>query len=526
MYDKRFREWNVFKNVNSDEKDRLIRRIHTTTPPSPSNVIDKDTISQEDLRKSIRCAKTIPQGLRRSSPTSPSLSSSSTSQSHGSSGQRPTRTGRGGLSISDLVKERDIARQLGSPETSEGQSPSAQASSPDIPVATPSSSSAWSDEHLPVSSVARSQTGSPAPQSLTVFKAQLQALAETPPPTIAPDAKSRSLEIITLSIRDYYDWQVQNIPDGVLPDDFLGHRSPEESTQYWSAIKNSIYLIKLSASSDTSERPDWRAWPALAEAGPLAGSAMTSQPFDFLRNVFATLSPANISARPELRAILLQFLTNEAQNKFTGAHPVPRILRELQLDQDCQEVSRRALQCMLDVFNQRLGRSRAVTFKLLDSLATLLRRNGEFDAAMEIVMELLNSCRQFFGHGSDQARAIENELAHFYMVANEHDLALDHCMSVVRRPTPAGPCQETELFYQDGIAAHTMEDIAEIHQRRGDIEQTITWLERAASIALKVWGPKAVATGHIIDKVATLQRQFGKDLLRSAMLWEARVIAE
>jgi hypothetical protein len=298
--------------------------------------------------------------------------------------------------------------------------------------------------------------------------------------------------------------------------------------------------VKISTGSidDLDQRPDRRAWPAFAEAGSLAAGAMTSHPFDFLRNLFATLSPANTSARPELRGILLRFLTSEAQSSLSPSHPITHICKELQKDEDCQEISQRSLQCMLDIFNSRLGRSRAITFKLLDSLATLLRRSGEYHAGLEIITELLKSSRPVFGPESDQVRAVENELAHFYMLTGESDLALGHCMSVVTRPpTPStlasasasapGSPQEAvgePAFYQDGIAAHTMEDIAEIHQRRGDLEQCITWLERAASIALVVWGPKSLATSHLIDKMTNLQRQFGKDLLRSATLWEAAIV--
>ncbi|KAM7186730.1 hypothetical protein V8F33_011653 [Rhypophila sp. PSN 637] len=540
MYDKRFREWNVFKNVNSDEKERVVRRV-TAEPASPlTNVIDKDSISPEDLRKTIRCAKTIQQGAtRRSSPSgpgSPGADQAGLSYQHvyQHRDRRQHRAASRGVSISDLVqKTLPPAPAIKSPPPSEREQSPTSSSSPELVCATPTSSSAWSDDHLPVpsnasnaSSNARSMSSSPVP-CLSVFKAQLQKLAQTPPPTINSEAKTRSLEIITMSIRDFYDWQLQTIPRGTLPDDYLGLRSSEESKQYWSTVKNSIYLIKISSGSmgDLNNRPDARAWPALAEAGGIATAAMDTQPFDFLRNVFAILSPANTSARPELRTILLQFLATEARNRHSPNHPIARICEELQNDEDCQEVSRRALQCMLDTFNSRLGRSRAVTFKILDSLATLLRRNGEFEAAMEIVLELLSSCRQVFGKDSDEARTVENELAHFYMVADEFDRALEHCMNVVKKPDAAESPSETEsVFYQDGIAAHTMEDIAEIHQRRGDVEQCITWLERAASIALNVWGPKSLATSHIVDKMTGLQRQFGKDLIRSAMVWEAAIV--
>lgn len=329
--------------------------------------------------------------------------------------------------------------------------------------------------------------------------------------------------VITLKLREYYDWQMQNIPEGATPDDFLGLGAPEPSARYWKTIKDAIYLVKISAGSIQDDcRSDQRAWPAFSEAGTLAAKAMTSQPFDFLRNLFATLSPVNTSARPELRGILLQYLSRVAYTSLSENHPITKICEELQHDEDCQEISRRGLQCMLDIFNSRLKRSEAITFKLLDSLATLLRRSGEFHAGLQIITELLKASTPVFGPDSDQVRQVEGELAHFYMLTDDCDLALSHCMSVVTRPQPEGSHEEPS-FHKDGISAHAMEDIAEIHQRRGDLEQCIAWLERAASIAIVVWGPKSVATGHLIDKMTALQRQFGSDLLKSATLWEATV---
>ena len=523
MYDKRFREWNVFKNVNSDEKDRLARRAQGARSRAAAPMIDRDSMSQEDLRRTLRVAKAIPQGIRRAATVEmPSSQVPADSRQHQLDG------GRRVLGISDLILERNVAPKLEVPQSSsDGLSPQTMSSSPDVSCATPASTSGSSDEHSSTAAVARSPPNSPLP-NLSTFEAQLKSLAETPPPSVTPDPRTQSLDVITRSIKDYYVWQLDNIPEGVLPDEYLGFRSSQESTQYWGTIKNAIYLVKVSAGSveELEHRPDRRAWPAFAEAGRIASAAMTSQPFDFLRNVFATLSPANTSARPELRGILLQFLASEARDTLSPTHPITTICQELLRDEDCQEISRRGLQCMLDVFSNRLGRSRGVSFKLLDSLATLLRRNGEFDAAMDIILELLNSCRQVFGRESDQARMVENELAHFYMVADECDLALDHCMAVVRRPqTPGSSASAEPVFYQDGIAAHSMEDIAEIHQRRGDVEASIVWLERAASIALALWGPKSVATGHIIDKMTSLQRRFGKDLLRSALLWEAAIVS-
>ncbi|KAK3944457.1 hypothetical protein QBC46DRAFT_374365 [Diplogelasinospora grovesii] len=521
MYDKRFREWNVFKHVNSDEKDRVVKRIHETTPTT--GPVDRDSISQDDLRQTLRCAKTLPQGMRRATLTSPVSNPQAVDPASPhpfpAHSHRPVKRG---LSISDLVRERPVTQRLVVSKTPSEFFPSPPAT--DVSCTTPTSTS--SDELLLIPPINRCISTSPAP-TLPTLQAQLHALACSPSPSISLDSKTRTLEIITLSLRNYFDWQLQNIPEGVLPDDYLGRRSSEQSTQYWDAIKNGIYLMKISDGSMEApdRRPDRRAWPAFAEAGRLAAPAMKTQPFDFLREAFATLSPANTRIRPELRAVLLQFLASEARDKLSPTHPITTICRELQNDQDCQEVSRRGLQCMLDLFNSRLGRSRAVTFKLLDSLATMLRRNGELDAAMDIIMELLNSCRQVFGHGSDQVRTVESELAHFYMVADECDLALGHCMAVVKRPPKMpGPLPDPEpVFYQDAIAAHAMEDIAEIHQRRGDIGQCITWLERAASIALSIWGPQSIATGHIVDKMTNLQREFGTDLLRSAMRWQAAV---
>jgi hypothetical protein len=533
MYDKRFREWHVFKNVNSDERARAARRAPGSAPLSPPRQEDTDnSFSQEDLRRTLRCARTIQQGGRRTASTSTHPTPVDARAATPPPLYRPARRS---ISISDLIKPEDDPPGVPAPGLRrQAESPPTPFSPPSTPSITTGSSPASPAESYQEQDdrTALVVSGSPGP-GMAAYREQLQHLFNSPPQALSLDSQTRTMSIITLKLREYYDWQLNNIPEGALPDDYLGQRSPDESTRYWNTIKDAIYLVKISAGfspssgsiEDMDDRPDRRAWSAFAEAGSLAAGAMTTQPFDFLRNLFATLSPVNTSARPELRGILLQFLSSEAQTSLSSSHPITQICKELQQDEGCQEISQRSLQCMLDIFNTRLGRSRAITFKLLDSLATLLRRSGEYHAGLEIITELLKSSRPVFGPNSDQVRSVENELAHFYMLSGQPDLALGHCMSVITRPPTSGTAaREEPTFYQDGIAAHTMEDIAEIHQRRGDLEQCITWLERAASIALVVWGPKAIATSHLIDKMTSLQRQFGKDLLRSATLWEAAIV--
>ncbi|KAK4156347.1 hypothetical protein C8A00DRAFT_12697 [Chaetomidium leptoderma] len=531
MYDKRFREWNVFKNINSDERVRAVRRAQSSVSPTEQRHRE-NSFSQEDLRRTIRCARTIQQGVRRTSAASPPPTPVETQSTPV---PQPGRQARRSISISDLIKQEDDPQSITAPGfPSHGKFPQTPFSPVDTPASTPGLSPGSLDEPLREQNncAALIVPGSPDP-GLDTYKAQLQELFKGPPRAISADLQTRTMGTITLKLREYYDWQLDHIPQGILPDDYLGNRSSDQSTRYWNTIKHAIYLVKISAGSveDIDTRPDRRAWSAFSDSGTLAAGAMTTQPFDFLRNLFATLSPVNTSARPELRGILLQLLTSEAQTNLSSNHPITQICKELQNDQGCQEISQRSLQCMLDIFNSRLGRSRAITFKLLDSLATLLRRSGEYQAGLEIVTEMLKTSRPAFGPESDQARSVENELAHFYMLTDNSDAALGHCMSVVTRP-PAPPASASAsesldgepTFYQDGIAAHAMEDIAEIHQRRGDLEQCITWLERAATIAMAVWGPKAIATSHLIDKMTNLQRQFGQDLLRSATLWEAAVV--
>ncbi|KAK3997027.1 hypothetical protein QBC44DRAFT_338857 [Cladorrhinum sp. PSN332] len=515
MYDKRFREWNIFKNGNSEDGPKSQRRRSpgTTTPATTGGVAANDAISQAEVRKTIRAAKSVQHGFRKppapSSPPSPQRSNSERTVPHTVSGHSP----RGSIHISDLLSDRSFNHPEPYP------SPHTLASSPEFPCATPEST-AGSDEHVSAKSEVGSAVSSPAP-SLVAYQAQLQSLAGAPLPPLVPDSRTRTLQVITLSLHNYYEWQLQSIPEGVLPDEYLGNRSPAASTKYWDTIKNAIYLVKVAAGSPKDSQYGERAWPAMYQAGVMAVDAMTSQPFDFLKNLFAVLSPANLRARPELRSILLQFLSLQAEENLPTNHPITLICHELSRDENCQEVSRRGLQCMLDIFNTRLGRSRAVTIKLTDSLATLLRRNGEFGAARDIIQELLKSCRQAYGHNSSQARAVENELAHLYMATSDYDLALEHCMSVIARPPTPESLNLSSPFNHDGISAHTMEDIAEIYHCKGDLRQCILWLERAANIALEVWGPKSLATCHIVDKITGLSRELGKELLESASRWEA-----
>ncbi|KAL2265130.1 hypothetical protein VTJ83DRAFT_6230 [Remersonia thermophila] len=528
MYDKRFREWNVFKNSNGDERIRAARRARMSPASLPSRSSGgPDGSGQDGLRKPAQVARVSQQDLQHTSPMSQLPTSSAAQGVPSPPVSEPSRHMRRSISISDLIKHEDATQNTTSaPRWAQLLSPPQEPFSlVDTPCMTPESSPQPSEEEEQRGS---SAAALPAPQSpnMIAYQSQLQHLFQTPQGSLCLDPQTRTMSIISRKLDEYYDWQLSHIPEGAVPDDYLGHRSPQESTRYWSTIKNAIYLVKISINSkeDDDLRPDRRAWSTFAEAGQLAAAAMTSQPFDFLRNLFATLSPVNTRARPELRNILLRFLTSEAQRALSPNHPITQICQELQKDEGNQEISRRSLQCMLDIFNRRLQRSRAITFKLLDSLATLLRRSGEYRAGLEIATELLHASRPVFGAESDQVRSVENELAHFYMLTGDADMALGHCMSVVTRP-PRRP-GEAPSFYQDGIAAHAMEDLAEIHQRRGDLEQCISWLERAASIALVVWGPKDIATSHLVDKMTSLQRQLGRDLLESAALWEATIVSE
>ncbi|KAK4159687.1 hypothetical protein QBC43DRAFT_123162 [Cladorrhinum sp. PSN259] len=512
MYDKRFREWNIFKNGNSEDGPKFQRRRSpgSATSAATGLVTSNDTMNQAEIHKTIRAAKSIQHGSRK-----PQHGSAETQQALiKSSAPSP----RASIHISDLLSDRSFHQiEPYSP-------PQTLVSSPDFPCATPESS-ASSDEHVSAKSEVGSTVSSPAP-SLVAYQAQLQLLAGAPLPPMVSDSKTRTLQVITLSLHNYYEWQLQNIPEGVLPDEYLGNRSPPASKKYWDTIKNAIYLVKLAAGSPKDSQYSERAWPAMHEAGVMAVDAMTAQPFDFLKNLFAILSPANLRARPELRSILLQFLSLQAEESLPNNHPITLICQELSRDENCQEVSRRGLQCMLDIFNTRLGRSRAVTIKLTDSLATLLRRNGEFGAARDILVELLKSCRQAYGQDSSQARAVENELAHLYMATNDYDLALEHCMSVITRQPVQGSHSPSSPLHRDGISAHTMEDIAEIYHRKSDLRQCIMWLERAAMIALEVWGQKSLATCHIVDKLTGLSREFGRELLESASRWEATLVKD
>src|SRR4051794_27498257 len=65
MYDKRFREWNVFKNVNSEEKLSLVNMARELDKESP--------MSQDDVRKAVRHGKAIACGVRRAGPADSSL---------------------------------------------------------------------------------------------------------------------------------------------------------------------------------------------------------------------------------------------------------------------------------------------------------------------------------------------------------------------------------------------------------------------------------------------------------------------
>ncbi|KAL2128613.1 hypothetical protein VTI74DRAFT_8929 [Chaetomium olivicolor] len=70
MYDKRFREWNVFKNVNGNDRARATSRAQGA-PSAAGHGDGINRFNQEGLHRTIRGTRTIQQGVRKGPPSNP-----------------------------------------------------------------------------------------------------------------------------------------------------------------------------------------------------------------------------------------------------------------------------------------------------------------------------------------------------------------------------------------------------------------------------------------------------------------------
>jgi hypothetical protein len=288
---------------------------------------------------------------------------------------------------------------------------------------------------------------------------------------------------------------LSSVRDSCLVDGFSTTRSIG-AEQFWKGIKQSVYLVKTPSQA--------RAWSVLDHAYDKASEALlTSDVITLLREIFATLSPGNNSAFPAIRMQILRFLSDLATSRLGILHPVAVILQQLQYDGQSREVSQRCLSYMVEVLSSDHKAFHPKAFKAQVSIVRLLRLDYEYDQALMLAQRLWTSAQDQYGRNSWEANTAARQLEHIYIDLGHLYCALDVCFSVVGQDT--GLAEQQFRGQVNECWVYTMEDIAEIYQKLGNMGLSIAWLKEAEKSA-RLLGKEWIGAAHIGDKLNSALR--------------------
>lgn len=255
---------------------------------------------------------------------------------------------------------------------------------------------------------------------------------------------------------------------------------------FWSNIKQAIYLFRISSET--------RAWPTLGDAYATAGEALRSVDGSlFVHEILATLSPANTKESPLIRLQIIQYLANMSLITLGDKHPITVVLSQLYYDDvGKRDVSERCMEYMIYLATTNSHDEPALKSLALDaqiSIIRLLRKDDEHKGALQAAQLAHAKAASVYGPSSPQAISALRQQEHVHIDSGNHVEALETCFSIINL-----------TGFGEKSAIHTMEDIAYIYEKLGNVEARAQWLSRAAVSAQCLWG-ESVATSHITDKI-------------------------
>lgn len=266
---------------------------------------------------------------------------------------------------------------------------------------------------------------------------------------------------------------------------------------FWTKVKSGIYYLKM--------KNDLLARRELSQASQMIPSLCESQPFSFLKDMYATISPVASRVRPALRSELLRLFRRHSVAKLGPDHIFSEICRILCAEEGSDELSITALRAMLDTARRILPCEDPETFELQRTLVRLYRRNREFAQAEELSLSLIESTEGLSGETHVNSRLALTEYVYILNDQGRYEKALNVAEDVLHRAQRGlGPT------YPDERSVYAMEDVAEICDKLGRISDSIDWLRTASRAALELLGNHS-ATIHILDKLEAMhEKRYGQ----------------
>ena len=282
-----------------------------------------------------------------------------------------------------------------------------------------------------------------------------------------------------------------------------------DGNYFWDQLSYGIYLFKVSSNE--------LAWNALRKACDRACTAIQWEDPRAIGKLLTTLSPVNTAVCPGLRHKLLEFIQSMAECKLGSCHPFTVICQQLSHDQKPREVSERVLRFMLDLLICHQGSNSDTTTQTQRMLIKSMRRGKDYDSSLRLAKELISRSSQCWGNEHPETHRARREVEHILMDMGEWDQALAVCLSIVHADNQ--PWTSTRRV-DDECAVSTMEDIAKIYENKWDLNSSIAWLLRAAT---SEWTTSTggVAAAHIVEKLLSALRRAGRE--DEAVFWEDHV---
>ena len=150
---------------------------------------------------------------------------------------------------------------------------------------------------------------------------------------------------------------------------------------------------------------------------------------------------------------------------------------------------------MLDYLQAYPSVSAAPRFQTQRALVTLHRRESDLHAAESLALQAIEDCRRAFGDSSTQKEQAMMELVYVYTYQREFDKGLEVCRDALRHMR-----MRQGASFPDSRTSYAMENMAELHQFRGEDAMVIYWLDRALTSAWKHRGGVAT-TVHVREKL-------------------------
>ncbi|KAF6833946.1 hypothetical protein CPLU01_05241 [Colletotrichum plurivorum] len=262
--------------------------------------------------------------------------------------------------------------------------------------------------------------------------------------------------------------------------------SGQTSRLFWQDIKRAIHSGRTTSS------------PASTTAHRILRVQMIGtcfESFDFVWEVFATLSSVNTAACPGLRRSLLSRLWVTAANRLHVSHPVAEICGLLYQCAEDFELASAALVKAWSVFGRRLGDVHPATCRLRRLIIRIARRGRRLQCAELMARELYGRvCSD--GARSYLARSCARSLSHVLVDLGRLGDARHICLAIVGSASPEDAGPET----CDSRTAQAMEDLARIELLASDVQASLWWLRRARAAAERLW-PESMILRSIDEKL-------------------------